>query len=183
MSIENTAYTSMYLSVHAEDSDEAYYTHPNETHHGHECDQSSFDTCIVRLDSYLRDEPTEITVFLSIYAFYDVNYQLWIMVDDLYQLDIHAAYRLDFSNYQSGLLKLDGKQFKDMEEVVMIMTYNTSGKVGQFRVLAAVDQVPNSQGCCDVMYEAKTVGAFNKVLKMPSIEVNQVYYVLIEGEK
>ena len=123
------------------------------------------------------------TVYFSIYSFYDIQYELWAVLDDIYDMDVRSRYKLDFSNYQSGLLKLNGSVLVDMEEVVMVMTYNTSGQVGLFKVEAAVDQIPNSEDCCDELLVAQTVGAFSKVLKIPRIDVNSSYYILIEGEK
>ncbi len=76
---------------------------------------------------------------------------------------------------------MSGKQLMNKEEVVMVLSYNTSGTVGMFKAEAAVDQIPNSQGCCDVRHYAVTVGAFNKVMKLPPIGANQTYYILIEG--
>ena len=65
----------------------------------------------------------------------------------------------------------------------MVLTYNTSGLVGLFKVQAAVDQIPNTQGCCDSLTSALTVGAFHKILKLKPISANSSYFLLIEGER
>jgi len=65
----------------------------------------------------------------------------------------------------------------------MVMTYNTTGQVGMFKIEAAVDEMPNSEGCCKEVRYGQTVGAFNKVLVLPVIKKDQSYYILIEGEK
>jgi len=61
----------------------------------------------------------------------------------------------------------------------MVLSYNTSGLVGKFKAQAAVDQIPNTKSCCDVQIFASTVGAFNKIMKLPPIAVNSTYYLLI----
>jgi hypothetical protein len=61
----------------------------------------------------------------------------------------------------------------------MVLSYNTSGLVGKFKAQAAVDQIPNTEGCCDVQIFASTVGAFNKIMKLPPIAINSTYYLLI----
>lgn len=60
------------------------------------------------------------------------------------------------------MLKLSGDQLIGMEEIVMILAYNTSGIVGKFKVKAAVDEVPNGYAS----FNGVSVGAFNKILKL-----------------
>lgn len=73
------------------------------------------------------------------YVLQEASYELWAVVDDIYSLDIASKYRLDFSNYESGMLELRGGEMEGWEEVVMVMTYDTTGKVGRFKIEAAVD--------------------------------------------
>ena len=61
----------------------------------------------------------------------------------------------------------------------MVMTYNTSGIVGKFKVKVAVDQVPNGYS----LISGVSVGAFNKIVKLQPIQNTSDYYILIEGEK
>ena len=51
--------------------------------------------------------------------------------------------------------------------------------MGKFKAQAAVDQIPNTEACCDVQIFASTVGAFNKIMKLPPIAINSTYYLLI----
>jgi hypothetical protein len=76
-------------------------------------------------------------------------------------------------------LKISGDQFIGKEEVVMVLTYNTSGLVGKFKIKAAVDEVPNGYSGLSSI----TVGAFNKILKLSPIQNTSNYFILIEGEK
>ena len=57
----------------------------------------------------------------------------------MYHLDITTKYRIDISKYESWVLKLSGDQFVGKEEVVMVMSYNTSGLVGKFKTQATID--------------------------------------------
>ena len=52
VSEDTRSFLGIYLSLHQTGSNEAYYSFPNETHNTQECDQTSFDTCIIRLDKY-----------------------------------------------------------------------------------------------------------------------------------
>jgi hypothetical protein len=61
----------------------------------------------------------------------------------------------------------------------MVLTYNTSGLVGKFKVKAAVDEVPNGYSTISGV----SVGAFNKIVKLQPIQNTSNYYILIEGEK
>lgn len=137
---------------------------------------------MVRFDNASLSDPQEVTVYFSIYSFGKVKYQLWALIDDIYNLNISSRYRIDFSKYESGLLQLSGQQMQGKEEVVMVLTYNTSGQVGVFKAEAAIDTIPNSQ-TATWKISAITVGAFNKILKLPPIPSNQSYYILIEGQK
>lgn len=85
---------------------------------------------MVRFDPSASGKATEKTVYFSVYAFGEVDYELWAVIDDIYNLNLNYKYRLDFSKYESGLLQLNGDQMQNKEEVVMIMTYNTTGSVG-----------------------------------------------------
>ena len=49
--------------------------------------------------------------------------------------------------------------------------------------MAAVDGIPNTEGCCLETYDAMTVGAYHKILKLPPINANHSYNILVEGEK
>jgi hypothetical protein len=64
-----------------------------------------------------------------------------------------------------------------MEEIVMVLSYNTSGVVGKFKVKAAVDEIPNGYS----YMTGVSVGAFNKILKLQPIQNTSSYYILIEG--
>jgi hypothetical protein len=138
---------------------------------------------VVRFDNASQNSPLEVTVYFSIYSFGKVSYELWALIDDIYSLKVSSRYRLDFSKYESGLLQLTGDQLEGKEEVVMVLSYNTTGQVGVFKAEAAVDQIPNSEGCCLGKINAVTVGAFNKIMKLPPITANQTYFILIEGQK
>jgi hypothetical protein len=61
----------------------------------------------------------------------------------------------------------------------MVLTYNTSGLVGKFKIKAAVDGIPNGYSSLTGV----SVGAFNKILKLQPIQNTSDYYILIEGEK
>lgn len=111
--------------------------YPNETSNTQECYQSSLDTCIIRLDKYQKQ--SEITLYFSVYTFSESTYDLEVAQDDFYNVNIQSKYMVSFSDFSSGLLKLSGDQLIGMEEVVMILTYNTSGLVGKFKLKAAVD--------------------------------------------
>ena len=78
------------------------------------------------------------------YSFYSIDYELWASIDDMYSVNIKEQYQLDFSTYESGLLRLNGTDLDGMDDQVMMMTYNTSGMVGMFQAEAAIDQIPNS---------------------------------------
>lgn len=52
LSLNEIAYTQLFLSLHPSSSSAPYFSHPNDTHFTQECDLSSFDTCIVRLDQF-----------------------------------------------------------------------------------------------------------------------------------
>jgi hypothetical protein len=80
-----------------------------------------------------------VTVYFSVYSYKQINYSLWAVIDDIYSLEVDSQYRLDFSTYESGMLKLEGKKLQEKEEVVMVLSYNTSGKVGMFKAEAAID--------------------------------------------
>jgi len=45
-----SASDNLYISVRYPDSNQTYFTHPNDVNYTHECYQSSLDTCIVRFD-------------------------------------------------------------------------------------------------------------------------------------
>lgn len=62
------------------------------------------------------------------------------------------------------------------------MSYNTSGVVGKFKVMAAVDEMPSGKDNYKYIHGI-TVGAFNKILKLPPISSNSSYFILIEGQK
>jgi len=68
------------------------------------------------------------------------------------------------------VLKISGDQFANREEVVMVLSYNNSGLVGKFQAEAAIDQIPNTQDCCNRSFIASTVGAFNKIMKLEPIK-------------
>ena len=65
----------------------------------------------------------------------------------------------------------------------MVLTYNTSGAVGKFRVKAALNQIPSGDTPYYSTYVGVSVGAFSKILKLPPVSPNDTYYILIEGEK
>lgn len=57
----------------------------------------------------------------------------------------------------------------------MVLTYNTTGAVGRFKIKAALDDVPKGFTAINGL----TVGAFNKILKLQPIQNTSTYYVLI----
>lgn len=102
---------------------------------------------------------------------------MFVAIDDYYDIDISKKYWIDFSNYESGILRITGDQFVGIEELVLVLTYNTSGVVGKFKIKASIDNIPNG-------YTGQTgvsIGAFNKILKLEPISNISVYYILIEG--
>ncbi len=54
LDMDRSTLVSIFLSVRYSGSNEVYYTHPNETYHTQECDQSSFETCVIRFDNYSK---------------------------------------------------------------------------------------------------------------------------------
>ena len=46
------SYIGLYLSLEIPGSTDTFYQYPNETYNSLECDQSSLDTCVVRIDRY-----------------------------------------------------------------------------------------------------------------------------------
>jgi len=59
----------------------------------------------------------------------------------------------------------------------MILSYNTTGLVGKFKVMAEVDNIPNTDSTYAL--HGTSVGAFNKILKLPPIDKNQSYFILL----
>jgi hypothetical protein len=102
-----------------------------------------------------------------------------VTIDDYYDIDITKKYSVDFSNYESGILRISGDQFVGVEELVLVLSYNTSGVVGKFQIKANIDNIPNGY----TGLSGTSIGAFNKILKLEPISNSSVYYVLIEGEK
>ena len=43
-----------------------------------------------------------------------------------------SVYSFDFSTFESGVVTVSGEQLQDMEEAVMVMSYNSVDKVGMF---------------------------------------------------
>lgn len=97
------------------------------------------------------------------------------MLDDYFDADITKQYRVDFSYYESAIVRISGDQFIGKEEIVMVLTYNTSGLVGRFKMKAAVDEIPNGY----TALTGSTVGAFNKILKLAPIQNTSTYFILI----
>ena len=117
------------------------------------------------------------TLYFSIYSYFDTEYLLYAAIDDYYDIDITRKYWVAFNNYESGILRISGDQFVGVEELVMVLTYNISGVVGKFQIKANVDNIPNGYtGLSGV-----SIGAFNKILKLEPISNTSVYYILIEG--
>ena len=65
-----------------------------------ECDQSSFDTCIINLKSLSELNRTaaspDVVVYFSVYSYARVDYQLMTSTSDYYDVNIQHGYRINF---------------------------------------------------------------------------------------
>lgn len=80
--------------------------------------------------------------------------------------------------FQSGVLTLAGSETHGLEEVDIVLTYNTSTPAGRFSLLAAIDTIPQGYPAT----RSRNIGAFAQILKLSPILANQTYYIVIEGQ-
>jgi hypothetical protein len=91
----------------------------------------------------------EVTVNFSVYTYADVGYDLWAIIDEVYNLNFTLDYWIDFSKYESRVLKLSGEQLVRIEEVVvMVLIYNISWQASKFKAKISIDGISNSEACC-----------------------------------
>jgi len=96
------SYLAVYISTHLNNSNKTYYTRPNDTHNTRECDQRSFDTCVIRFED--ENVGQLVTVYFSIYPYEKVMYSLIAVEQDIFKAKITTKYRIDFTQFETGLM-------------------------------------------------------------------------------
>lgn len=96
---QKLAFLTIYVSINY-NNNSTYYQLPNQTHHDIECDQSNFDTCIIKMQSiYTKDRVSlEVTVYFSIHSYESIDYQLMVSCGEYYEVNINRPYRLNFNH-------------------------------------------------------------------------------------
>lgn len=90
----------IYSSLHSASSNEVYYQYPNKTHNTRECDQSSLDSCIIRLDN-----PSEglinktVSLYFSVYSSSNFTYDMLISLDDIVDINIQDKRTIYFLHF------------------------------------------------------------------------------------
>ena len=61
----------------------------------------------------------------------------------------------------------------------MVLSTDTAGLAGRYKVIASLDSIPTVNSTYVNTLSGTSVGAFNKIVKLPAINSSQVYYVMI----